>query len=636
MPLGLERLDEDQRRAAQWQSGSLLLLGGAGCGKTEVLVRRLAWRCNQAKDKDPIHVGLTFSRRAAEEWRARVEALVPDARIYAKITTPHAFAVDILRHYGKQVGVLPDFAILNQPEEQLRVLQDAIDSIRRQDSEIEIEDASQEQLERLEAVMERLVPEHEIVDRSHNKDIGTKVALLYKEYRKQLIAQNYLDFPSILVFTCELLSGCPDVLEAVQKSIASLSVDELQDMDAAQYQLIYHLAGDSPKDLVLAADEDQILYQWSGASPERLASLLGRFQMKIIALSKSYRCPKAVIDLANKLIDYNPKRIPQTALLTSSKEDEGKVEHIEYKTLQEELAGIVTTIKELPEIARGRCLVVARTRKLLEDAIRSLRKANVHAVLAAPKREFESIPIWWLHSVLRLANRPNDHELLRRVNKAFYGLEGIHVQVEGDNDLLQKWFSAALAQPKLEKFTRNFLEQAQRAMKTPKGFLSLPSMAYSWFEDVDQRLSGLPQDEFVDFREEQRTFEELQKTIIELFGEARVTLPLLLQELDLSPKLPPLPLDAVKCLTIHTAKGLSFDQVFLIGMVEGFLPSFRSVQENSSPKQLEEERRSCLVAITRTTSALRISYAQKYFGWKKEPSRFLEEMDLIKLAPIDS
>jgi DNA helicase II / ATP-dependent DNA helicase PcrA len=634
MPFGLERLDEAQRRAAQWKQGSLLLLGGAGCGKTEILVRRVAWRCSEAKSGEPMHVGLTFSRRASEEWRARVEALVPEARTLAKITTPHAFAVDILRHHGKRVGVLPDFAILNQPEEQLRVLQDAIEVLRRQDENLVIEDATQAQLERLEAVMERLVPEHEIIERSHNKEVGAQVALLYKEYRRQLIAQNYLDFPSILVFACELLSGCPDILVAVQNSIASLSVDELQDMDAAQYQLIYHLAGETPNDMVLAADEDQILYQWSGASPERLAALLTRYNMQIIALSKSYRCPKSVIELANKLIDYNRKRIPQTALLTSAKDDEGHTEHIEYSTLQEELAAVVATIKGLPAFERGRCLVVARTRKLLEDAVRSLRKANLHSVLAAPKREFESAPIRWLHSVLRLANRPADHELLRRVNKAFYELEGVHVQVEGDSDLLQKWFSAALAMSRLEKFTRSFLERVQSAMKTPKGFLSLPSMAFSWFDEVDKRLSGLPQEEFVDFREEQRTFEELQKTILEIFGEARVTLPLLLQELDLSPKLPPLPVDAVKCLTIHTAKGLSFDHVFLIGMVEGFLPSFRSVQENSSPKQLEEERRSCLVAVTRTTSSLRISYAQKYFGWKKAPSRFLEEMDLMRLAPI--
>lgn len=630
MPLGIERLDPQQRKAAQWQGKPLLLLGGAGTGKTEVLVRRLAWKCSQPTPEKQRHIGLTFSRRAAEEWRARVEALVPEARASAIITTPHAFAVDLLRTYGERVGVLKDFAILNQPEDQLRVLQDAAEALRFRGEEVE---ASQEYIERLEAVMERLIPEHEIVDRSHNKEVGAKVALFYSEYRRQLIAQNFLDFPSILVFACELLSGCPDVLQEVRARCASLSVDELQDMDFAQYQLIYHLAGEKPKELVLAADEDQVLYQWSGASPERLASLVERFEMEVLALSKSYRCPAPVVALANKLIDYNPKRIPQTATLASASEEEGKVELHEFKTLQDELTAIVASLQSRPEVERGRCLVVGRTRKLLEEAIRVIRKAGLHAVLAGPKREFESAPLRWLHALLRLANRPSDQEQLRRLNKAFFELEGIHLEVEGEANLLKGWFAASRKQGRIEGFTRSFLDNVERHLQKPKGFLSVPPLAFAWFEDVDQRLSGMPQEEFVDFREEQRTFEELEKTILDLHGEAKVTLSLLLQELDLSPKLPPLPIDAIKCLTIHTAKGLTFDHVYLLGLVEGFLPSFRSTQEGASPKQLEEERRSCLVAITRTTNTLWLSYGQRYFGWKKHPSRFLEEMGLISPPP---
>lgn len=354
--------------------------------------------------------------------------------------------------------------------------------------------------------------------------------------------------------------------------------------------------------------------------------------MKVIHLTRSYRCPPAVIELANRLANENPVRIPHPEPLSAARPGfPGEGLRLEaFKTLAEELDWLIGDIRARPEEEWGQCVVLARTRKLLEEAARTLRKAGLKTVLAAPKREFESAPLRWLHALLRLASSPSEPEQLARLSRAFYELEGLQLQIapRAGADLLAAWFDAALSRRELEPYTRGFLSRAREYLDTPLGFLILAREAFDWFEEVDRRLSGLPQEEFVDFREERRTFEELEKEARDRFGED-LTLPILLQELDLSPKLPPLPADAVKCLTIHTAKGLEFDTVYLIGLVEGFLPSYLSTKEGASGRALEEERRACVVAITRARQSLSLSYAKKYFGWLKRPSRFLSEMGLL-------
>jgi DNA helicase-2/ATP-dependent DNA helicase PcrA len=620
-------LHEAQRRVVEWQGGPLLVLGGPGTGKTALLARKVAQVCAQPGTQKVL--GLAFSRRAAETWRQKAIELAPEVAQRALLTTCHSLACEVLREFGGRVGVRPDFSILNRPEEQQRVLQDAIAALHSAGANVEPGDI--EHLPRIEVVMERLLRPDEVIAKSHNKELGAKVALLYGGYQKQLAAQNCLDYPSILVMTHHLLSAHAEVAQALRARFSHLFVDELQDMDLAQYQLIYHLSeGDQGAKLIACADEEQILFQWSGASPERLTSFSSRLRAEILRLNESFRCPPAIVEVAARLSSQIEHRTQEAPPLRSARGEPGSVRCVPLRGLPEEIATLVKEIQERPKEEHGKCFVLARTRKLLEEAARALSKGGLRVILATPKREFESPPFRWLHALLRLAHRRDDYDQVRILNRAFYELEGLHLQVEvpASGDLLDGWFQVALSKQTLEPYTRNFLLQARIDLSIPSGLSRLLQDAFAWFEDVDRRLSGLPQEEFVDFREEQRTFEELFYSAAERFGEG-LTLPVLLQELDLAPKLPPLPADAVKCLTIHTAKGLEAEFVYLLGLVEGFLPSYASTKEGASPKELEEERRACLVAVTRARRELRVSYAARYFGWRKRPSRFLDEMGLV-------
>jgi DNA helicase-2/ATP-dependent DNA helicase PcrA len=240
--------------------------------------------------------------------------------------------------------------------------------------------------------------------------------------------------------------------------------------------------------------------------------------------------------------------------------------------------------------------------------------------------------------MLRLANARGDREQLRRICKAFFELEGVDLRVADvvaassadGSDLLRAWLDEALARTELEAYTRTFLGQTKKELADRLNFDSFIDRAFAWFQRI-QGASAAPAGEvFTDFAEEKQVWQELIEATKRRFGKDEVTLNLLLQELDLSPKHLPIPPDAVRCLTIHTAKGMEFDHVYIIGLADDILPSFQSVKKGDDSREMQEERRSCFVAITRVRTDLTLTYSRSYFGYRKKPSRFLKEMGLIQ------
>jgi len=398
------------------------------------------------------------------------------------------------------------------------------------------------------------------------------------------------------------------------------------------------ILGDTPGDLFVVADDDQIIYQWNGASPERLQELRDEYKMSVIQLPVNYRCPPSVIVLANKLISHNAGRSPDREPLSAIKDSEIRdvVRTRNFDSVDDELSWIATDIGHRSKIERGSCVILARTRNLAERAAGSLGKAGIEAALSIRKNEFESTPLRWLHAFLRLANARGDKEQLRKACKAFYELEGVDIRVEDviaaasaeGGDFLRSWVSEALAKANLEKYTRDFLLAARGQIVERMDFLGLIASAFEWFRKVEKRLSGESPDVFADFPEEREIWSGLQDSVLQRFGKDDVTLQVLLQEFDLSPKTPPIPKDAVCCFTIHTAKGMEFGYVYLIGLVEDQLPSFQSIKKGDDSIEMQEERRNCFVALTRTEVSLTLTWAAEYFGWPKQPSRFLAEMGI--------
>ena len=196
-------------------------------------------------------------------------------------------------------------------------------------------------------------------------------------------------------------------------------------------------------------------------------------------------------------------------------------------------------------------------------------------------------------------------------------------------DFLRTWFELAQNRDALEESSQKFLPLAQKLIVERLDFLSLIPHALDWLVNRENELAECGKEGFADFLEEKATWEDLQKRIIEKYGRDDLTLNVLLQEFDLSEKSAPVPPDAVRCLTIHTAKGMEFEHVYLVGLVEDQLPSFQAIKKGDTSKEMQEERRNCFVAITRCRSTLTLTYANEYFGWGKQPSRFLREMELL-------
>jgi DNA helicase II / ATP-dependent DNA helicase PcrA len=635
----LKSLNTNQRIAVEWRGGPLLVLAGPGSGKTLVLTLRVAQLLHASPNKRFRVLGLTFTNRAAAEMRTRVDQLVPSAPERAMLTTFHSFAADLLRQHGSHVGISPDFTILSQEADREEVLRDAIRSVgNKQD----IDESDVQLLPLITNLLEKLVTPANVKTRIREPELSLKLSILYSAYREQLILQNSLDFVSLIALAHQLLTTNEQIADHVRIVYPHICVDEFQDTNLAQYSFLQAIAGPSPKDLFVVADDDQIVFQWSGASPERLEELRHDFGMAVVQLPENYRCPEKVIDLANKLICFNTDRSPEKQPLCAAQKSRPRLSKAtvrlkSFPNPEAELNWIAQDIKAKAATYAASSVILARTRALAERACETLNQAGVSAAVAIRKSEFESAPFRWLHAILRLANTRGDREHLRRACKAFYELEGLDIRVPDvtaassalGGDLLRAWTGEALARKELASYTKVFLKTSMQQLIERLRFEQFIADAFSWFAELQKHPTAQASEVFADYEDEKAVWNDLSSTIARRFGAVDLSLNVFLQELDLSPKYPPIPLGAVTCLTIHMAKGTEYDHVYLIGLAEDVLPSFQSIRKGQNSREMQEERRSCFVAITRTRVDLTLTYADTYFGYAKQPSRFLREMGML-------
>jgi DNA helicase II / ATP-dependent DNA helicase PcrA len=196
-------------------------------------------------------------------------------------------------------------------------------------------------------------------------------------------------------------------------------------------------------------------------------------------------------------------------------------------------------------------------------------------------------------------------------------------------DYLKAFVQGALGREELEAETRVFLQKMQKTLGEKLDFTLFIKQVFQWFDLKEKALAGQANEGFTDYQEERQAWEQIQHDVIKKFGSEDVTLNVFLQELDLVEKSPPIPPDAIRCLTVHSAKGLEWDHVYIVGLAEDQLPSFQSIKKGKTSREMQEERRNCFVAITRARISLTLTFATQYFGWAKEPSRFLSEMEVL-------
>jgi DNA helicase-2/ATP-dependent DNA helicase PcrA len=628
----LKKLNTNQLAAAHWNTGPLLVLAGPGSGKTATLTARVARLVEQGRDESFRILCLTFTRKAAAEMRERLLKLVPEARDRVLLTTFHSFATDILRQHGSHFGLSPDFEVLEDAErvEILKaVLKDRTDALTKLVS-------AEKVLKAVDFLLRNVTPNANIPTLVKDAEAGKQLQILFVRYKEVLKEQNCLDYGSILYFCEELLRERPRVSKQLRTVYRYVCVDEFQDTNLVQYRILRALAPDGDANLFIVGDDDQIIYQWNGASPARVRQLEQDYALTTIQLPENYRCPPEVVELANALIVHNSDRSQQKKPLLSMKAGAGAnpIELLGFEDDRKEAEGIAEHVAtRLKDGAKPSDIaVLARSTRLLERVQDAFGALSVPSHIQRRKSRFESAPMRFVTAALKLALVRSDDELASTVTKA---LSDCVDQDFSGEDLAR--FSAGLNGDQLAAL--GALVAEDNAVPTEltaavealvKGqYAEFAKMAFDYFDTFERAAEDSGKEQYAEYATERAVWQNILREIGGEEDAYALSLGQFLQELALANKTPEAPSNCVRCLTIHGSKGLEFPHVYLVGMAEDQLPSFQSKKSGDDSRELQEERRNCFVAITRTVETLTMSYAKRYNGWSKDPSRFLFEMGLM-------
>lgn len=631
-----ERLNLSQRAAAEWGTGPLLVLAGPGSGKTATLTARVGRIIQESEDASFRILCLTFTRKAAAEMRERLLKLIPHAKDRVLLTNFHSFATDILRQHGSHFGFSPDFEIIDDAE-RIGLVKSVL--VAKADELTKFVSA-EKALTAVDFLLRNVTPDVKVPEMLKDPETGKQLQVLFLHYKELLKQQNCLDYGAILYFCEELLRERPRVSKQLRTVYRYVCVDEFQDTNVAQYRVLRALAPDKSANVFIVGDDDQVIYQWNGASPMRVKELATHYDLTTIQLPENYRCPPEVVALANALIVHNGERSSEKKPLLSMKPDSGDnpIEVLSFEDDQQEAEGIAEQVAARLKggVRPADIVVLARATKLLERIQNALIALSVPTHVQRRKAQFESAPLRFVTSALKLALVRSDDDLASIVTKS---MSDCVEQDSSEEDLAS--FSAQLNGDQLEALGALVTDSPAVAEVLQQAVLSLVHGRYAefvksalaYFDSIESLSRDGSGEQYVEYATERAVWRSI---IREIGGEEdaySLSLGQFLQELALANKTPEAPSNSVRCLTIHSSKGLEFLHVYLVGMSEDQLPSYQSKKSGDDSREMQEERRNCFVAITRTIETLTLSYGERYNGWRKEPSRFLFEMGLLESAP---
>ena len=632
----LAELNPPQRDAVTAGDGPLLVLAGAGSGKTRVIAHRIAWLLGVRGVHPKNVLAVTFTNKAAGEMARRVEELVAPVGIRAPlIATFHSACVRILRQHIRHIGYPPHFTIYDE-DDRLQLVKECM-------RELDMTDRTWTPasiVQRISAAKNQMVALEE-VERAARGPREERIAALFRRYQERLVAAAATDFDDLLLLTVRLFTEAPAVLAWYHGLWTHVLVDEYQDTNRAQYRIIRQLTGEH-RNVCVVGDADQSIYRWRGADIRNILDFETDYPgTRVIRLEQNYRSTKRILALASAVIAHNVSR-KDKGLWTENGEGERAAvyrawdEHEEANFVAQTILAARAASTAWDDIA-----VFYRTNaqsRVLEDA---LRRGGIPYVIVGSVRFYERKEIKDALAYLRLVVNPADDVAFRRAIQApgrgvgrasLTRLEELAAR-EGRSLLALAAAPPADVTGKPRRALEEFVALISRLVaereKAPlPAFIDQVLDASGYREDLRQERSS----------EAEARLENLEELVAAAEDYVRVqepaTLEGFLDGVALVSDVDELPEGArgVTLMTLHSAKGLEFPVVFLTGMEEGVFPHVRSMD---SVDELEEERRLCYVGITRAKAQLWISYAlhRRMHGYGLgEPSRFLLEMPPEHLA----
>ena len=613
-----DTLNEPQREAVYHTEGPLLILAGAGSGKTRVLTHRIAYLIEECGVNPWNILAITFTNKAAGEMRQRVDTLVGFGSESVWVSTFHSMCVRILRRYIDRLGYDSSFTIYDT-DDQKTLMKEVC---RKAD----IDTKKYKERFFLSAISsaknEMILPE-EFELNAGGDFVQLKVAKVYREYEAQLRANNALDFDDLLVKTVQLLQTQPDVLENYQERFRYIMVDEYQDTNTVQFKLVSLLAG-KYRNLCVVGDDDQSIYKFRGANIRNILDFEKEYtDAKVVRLEQNYRSTGNILDAANSVIRNNKGRKDKTLWTASGEGD--KICLRQFDTANDEADFIAEDIKQ--EVSNGAAYndnaILYRTNaqsRLLEEKFiaMSIPYKIIGGINFYARREIKDI----LAYLKTIDNGQDDLAVRRIINvpKRGIGLTTIN-RIQESADARGIGFYEALMAPelipgagrsaaKLDSFAamiEYFKGQAQRESLTD---------LLNEILDMTGYIQNLEAEDEIDAESRIQNIDELlnKAAVYEEDCEDRdekATLSGFLEEVALVADIDSLEEDQdyVVLMTLHSAKGLEFPHVYLSGMEEGLFPGYMTITSDD-PEELEEERRLCYVGITRAEQKLTLTSAR--------------------------
>ena len=629
----LNELNPEQKQAVTTTEGPLLVLSGAGTGKTKVLTARLAYILANMKANPWNCLVVTFTNRAAREMQNRARNLIGNIADSVWMGTFHGIAVKILRRHAELVGLKSNFTILGE-DDQRRLIKQLLEADGIDDKKY----PPQSILDKIQLWKDKGLTADKIDD-SFRANVVTEV---YKKYQARLLELNCVDFGDLLLYTLNILMSDAGVLDDYQTRFKYIMVDEYQDTNVTQY-LFLRLICQKYRNLCCVGDDDQSIYSWRGAEIENILRFEKDFpDAKVIRLERNYRSTANILAAASALIRHNRDRLGKTLKVAenspAARGDNSKIKVVSTYSGSEEAAYVADEIENLLRNGTGysQMAVLVRTAaQTREFEEKFIAEAIPYQVIGGPKF-YERAEIRDALAYLRVVLQPADDLALERIiNKPARGI-GAKTIEKFENEARVNHISMFMA---IEKM----LKEGALSGKVKTNVSELINNFYQW----RQTMNAVSPDDLAAQVLEDSGYMEMLKMDKSAEAEGRIeNLKELINVMSDTEQYPTLSdfmehvslvmdndnnidTDKVMLITLHSAKGLEFDAVFLPGWEEGLFPHQRALDEGGG-SALEEERRLAYVAMTRAKQKLYILTAlnRRIYGqWQNNlPSRFINEL----------